>query len=138
VPLRLQRRERVAAERELAVTAALRRPDVTAPVAATDDEAARDQVDVVPAQCPQFADAQPGAWRQGEHRSPLRVGRVEEPLGFLEAEKSNSGCGPFIQRTLGTCESSSQSTATESALRSMVRWLLSDFGLSPEASFFAL
>ena len=86
VPLRLEGRQGVAAERELAVASALRRPHVPAPVAAPNDEAAGNQVDVVPAQRP-------------------------------------------------TCKSDSQSTATESALRSIVRWLLSDFGLSPEASF---
>src|SRR5207245_1047236 len=60
VSLRLERRERVAAERELAVAAALRRAHVSTPVAAPHDEAARHQVDVVPAQGPQLADAQPG------------------------------------------------------------------------------
>jgi len=72
----------VATERELAIAAALRRPQVPAPVAAPHHEAAGDEVDVVPAQRPELADAEPGAQRQGEHRPPLRVGSVEEPLGF--------------------------------------------------------
>ena len=87
VSLRLERRERVAAERELAVAAALRRAHVSTPVAAPHDEAARHQVDVVPAQGPQLADAQPGPYRQGEHRAPLGIGCVEEPLGLVKGEE---------------------------------------------------
>jgi len=101
MPLRLERRQGVATERELAVTAALRGSQMTAPVAAPHHQPAGDQVNVVPPQRPELADAEPGAQRQGEHRPPLRVGSVEEPLGFLEAEEVELRLRPFEPRYRG-------------------------------------
>ena|SRR2546425_4540270 len=138
MPLRLEALERVVAERHLPVASALRRTDVTAPDRPAHHQPPRDEIDVVPAQRPQLADAQPGSNGEREHRPPLGVSRLEGPLALAEVQKSNSGAGPLIHFTLGTWESRSQSTATDSVFRKMVRWLLIDFGESPVASLRAL
>jgi hypothetical protein len=119
VPLGLECGEDVAAERELAVASALRRTHVPPPVAArtTSRPATRS------------TSSQRSA-RSSPMRSPVRSASVNigrhsgsaasrNRSASSKVRKSNSGCGPLSQRTLGTCEGSSQSTATESASRSM-------------------
>src|SRR5260370_773565 len=60
MPLRLEALERVVAKRHFPVASALRRTDVTAPDGPADHQPPRDEIDVVPAQRPQLADAQSG------------------------------------------------------------------------------
>src|SRR5258708_9983240 len=85
--LRIEALERVVAERHLPVASALRRTDVTAPDGPAHYQPPRDEIDVVPAQRPQLADAQPGPNGEREHRPPLGVCRLEEPLALAEVQE---------------------------------------------------
>src|SRR5439155_6697628 len=64
VPLRLERREGIAAERELAVAAALRRGDVSPPAAAPDDKAATRPG-------PRRPSARPRSWQRNKPSTTL-------------------------------------------------------------------
>jgi len=89
----------------------LRRPDVTAPNGSTHYRPARDEIDVVPAQRPQLADAKSGANREREHRFPFEIRRIEEPLALAEVQKVELRRRAPHPLHLGTWEISSQSTA---------------------------
>src|SRR5207237_578165 len=87
MPLRLEGLERVVAERQLPVASALRRTDVTAPDGSTHYQPPCAEIDVVPAYPPYPPDAKPGANGKGDHRPPLGVCRLEEPLALAEVQE---------------------------------------------------
>jgi hypothetical protein len=47
----------------------------------------RHEINILPAQADQLAEAKPGAEAHEKHRAPLTIGRLDQSLGFLVREE---------------------------------------------------
>jgi hypothetical protein len=111
---------------------------MTPPDIATNHEPSANEIDVVPLQRAQLADAQTGSHRHGEHRPPLDVGCREKPLAFVEVEEVELRQRPFEPLHLRYEREQLPVHSDQSNFRKMMKWLLTDFGESPVASLRAL